>query len=171
MNTDMLIAILLDGIIGKKRPSLARLFAFWNYLLRKISTMSIRKLIREQLEEMIGSDNTIKGVEILNYFPFSELPETRADVDWSNRDVKGWGAVHVPSVQDGDASQGVFGKDDIHEYVSHFNRKFGEEPLFVLNQAAPWYDKVKIVNPSYIEWSNKYKSGKQSFVNQFGSGD
>lgn len=112
--------------------------------------MSIRKIIREQLEDMIGSDNTVKGIDILNHFPFSELPETRDDVDWSNRGIKGWGDVHIPSLDANGLTQ-MFGKDDVIGYVNNFNKKFGEDPIFKLNSSAPWHSKTIIINEPYIQ--------------------
>lgn len=117
--------------------------------------MNIRKLIREQIgnilnEEMPISEPVITGLEVLNHFPFNKLPETRNDVDWSNRGVSNWGDVHVPSL-DGNGLTQMFGKDDVIDYVNQFNKKFGEEPNFKLDASAPWFGKIKVLNEPYIK--------------------
>lgn len=132
--------------------------------------MNIRQYIRESLERMFETESTqdvIKGSDIMNHFPFNVLPETRSDVDWRNRDVKGWGSVQVPSIN-ADAYTSITSKDDIiggeswknpktgfvinnPGFIQEFQKKYGEEPLFVLNPSAVWYDKVKIVNESYVK--------------------
>lgn len=131
--------------------------------------MNIRKIIREMLEQQNGGG--IEGLEILNHYPFNKLPDVRANVDWKNRGVEGWGEVMVPSVGEGDAMSTVFGQDDVINYVNQFEKKFGTAPIFSLNPGAVWFDKVKVINPEFIDWKNNYNTGKQKWVDQYGSGD
>lgn len=113
----------------------------------------------------------IEGLEILNHYPFNKLPDVRANVDWNNRGVQGWGEIKVPSIDNGDALSTVFAQDDVIDYVNKFQSKFGAAPTFSLNPDAVWFDKIKIENPEFIEWRNNYISGKQKWVDQYGSGD
>jgi hypothetical protein len=131
--------------------------------------MNIRKIIREMLEQ--GNLGGIEGMEILNHYPFNELPDIRANVDWNNRGVKGWGEVNLPSLTNGDAQQGVFGQDDVIDYVNKFKEKFGQNPIFSLNPDDAWFNKVKITNPEFLDWRNNYNTNKQKWVDQYGSGD
>lgn len=131
--------------------------------------MNIRNFIREQLEKIVGENSTptkpIKGFEILNYFPFNKLPETRDLVDWSNRGVNGWGDVFVPSLN-GNGMQQILAKDDMvgsepwahpktgnivkdEGYIENFKKKFGDEPIFVMNPSAEWFGKITVINDAY----------------------
>lgn len=142
--------------------------------------MKIRQFIKEQLEIILSENNSlpgkvINGFEILNYFPFNKLPETRDDVNWSNRGVNGWGDVLIPSL-DGNGMEQILAKDDIvgakpwaHPktgnvvqnagYIKNFKNKFGEEPMFILTPSAPWFGKVSVINEPY----NKKRDTIQSF--------
>ena len=129
--------------------------------------MNIRKLIREQIESILNEENplsgpAIKGFEILNHFPFSKLPEARANVNWSNRGVSGWGEVHVPAF-DGNGMSTFFAKDDVMEYMEGFKNKFGEEPLFIINPTAEWYGKIRVINEPYQKAKALYDKAVQSF--------
>lgn len=108
--------------------------------------MKIRKYIRENFQRLFeaeSSNNIIKGLDILNYPPFSELPDTRMQVDWNNR-----GDASLPSIE-GFGRAEIFSKDDIigaepwthpkskqtftySGYVENFKKKYGEEPMFVM---------------------------------------
>ena len=127
---------------------------------------NIRKVIREEFSKVFEQDmGGIKGIDILNHFPFSELPETKKEADWQNG-ISGWGKVYVPSLDTSDGQQQVVSKDDftytefqgpkmMHRfdgYVDIFNKKFGDEPIFAINPDADWHSKVEILNPKFKEW-------------------
>lgn len=136
--------------------------------------MNIRKIVREHLEQIFEAHQDrgpFKGMEILNQYPFSKLPEDRMSVDWKNRGVKGWGEVRVPSVEDVDSMTSVFGKDDVVDYIKRFVKKFNEEPIFSIHPNEVWFNKIKIVNPKFNDWQKEYGAAKQSWINQYGSGD
>jgi hypothetical protein len=124
----------------------------------------------------VENGGEIVGMDIVNHPPFNDLPETRDDVDWNFR-----GNVHIPSVEDGDAMEQVVAKDDItgreltlkdgtskkvDGYIEKFNQRFGEEPTFVLDPTAEWYGRVKIINPKFVEWQDKYTTGKADFLDK-----
>ena len=111
----------------------------------------------------------IIGNEIFNKFPFTDLPETRKEVDWSNRDVKGWGNINVPSISDGDASMTIFSKKDLEDYIENFKNKISEEPIFLLDNDADWFDKVKITNNDFNEWKNNYINAKGETLKKWGT--
>jgi len=128
--------------------------------------MNIRKIIKEELNSVFNEDsNGIVGLDILNHFPFSELPENRLDGDWQ-KGVPGWGKVFIPGLNAVDAEQQVVSKDDftyrevegpkmVHKYdgyIENFKKMFGEEPVFSINPSADWYNKVKIINPKFKQW-------------------
>lgn len=130
--------------------------------------MDIRKVIQEELQGVFEQENMeIKGLDILNHFPFSDLPETRESSDWKNG-VSGWGKVYVPSLNSSDAQQQIVSKKDLvyHEvqgpkmlhkfdgYIDIFKKRFGEEPIFSINSNAPWHSRVEILNPKFQEWIN-----------------
>lgn len=136
--------------------------------------MDIRKIVRESVGKVFESHQNrgpFKGMEILSQYPFSKLPDVRANVNWSKRDVAGWGSVQIPSLSDGDAMSTVFGQDDVIGFVEEFVKKYGEEPVFMLYPNEVWYDKIQVVNPKFIEWRDSYIKGKQAWVDQYGSGD
>jgi hypothetical protein len=147
--------------------------------------MNIRKLIQEELKKVFEQeDREIKGLDILNYFPFSELPETRSGADWQNG-VPGWGTVNVPSLDTSDAQQQIASKQDFvyHEfqgpkmmhkfdgYIDIFKKKFGEEPVFRIHPDAPWYGKVEILNPKFKEWKDRGNDTKASMLAHWGTTD
>jgi hypothetical protein len=148
--------------------------------------MDIRKIIKEQLQKLMeedsplfGSEDAVVGAEILNHFPFNKLPETRAQVDWSNRGVPAWGDVQIPSI-DGNGLTSITSKDDIiggeswshpktghvtHNpgYIALFKQKYGEEPRFLINPTAPWYGKITVLNAPYLKAKDMHDKGVQSF--------
>jgi len=111
----------------------------------------------------------IIGNKIFNEFPFTELPETRKEVDWGNRGVEGWGNINVPSISDGDASMTIFSKKDLKDYIENFKNKFLEEPIFLLDNDADWFDKVKITNNDFNEWKNNYINAKGETLKRWGT--
>lgn len=134
-------------------------------------------------EEESSSDSShILGLNILNYFPFSELPKGKEGADWQ-KGVDGWGKVYLPSLDTADAQMQIVSKDDIigsqyqgpkmlHKfsgYIDSFEKKFGEEPKFVIDPSKPWYSKVEIVNPKFLEWKEEYSKGKQTYLDSVGT--
>ncbi len=109
--------------------------------------MDLRKIIKEEIEKVFDNSNKIVGLDILNHFPFSNLPETAADSNYKTRDVAGWGPVIVPKIGSGDNGQQILSKDDIigtefqgpkimHKfdgYIESFRKKYGEDPIFELH--------------------------------------
>lgn len=145
--------------------------------------MNIRKVIKEEIQKVFEQDSDgIKGLDILNHFPFSDLPDTRDEADWQ-KGVAGWGKVHVPSLDTSDSQEQVVAKDDftyrefqgpkmMHKfdgYIDKFKKKFGEEPVFKINPDAPWYGRVEILNPKFKEWREMGDSAKSSMLTQWGS--
>lgn len=147
--------------------------------------MDIRKVIQEELKQVFEQEvGEIKGLDILNHFPFSDLPDTRREADWQNG-VPGWGKVYIPSIDTSDAMHQVVAKDDftyrefqgpkmMHKfegYIDEFKRKFGEEPVFKIHPDAPWYGRVEILNPKFNEWRDKGNATKASMLAHWGTTD
>jgi hypothetical protein len=147
--------------------------------------MDIRKIIKEELKSIFEQESgEIKGLDILNHFPFSELPDTRDKANWQSG-VPGWGKVYVPSLDTSDAQQQVVAKDDftyrefqgpkmMHKfsgYINDFNKKFGEEPIFSIHPEAPWHSRVEILNPKYKEWKRGSDDTKASMLSHWGTTD
>jgi len=148
--------------------------------------MKLRKFIQEQIGQILSENNfpgkVIKGFEILNYFPFNKLPDTRDMVNWSNRGVNGWGDVYLPAI-DGNGMQQITSKDDVsgHEpwahpktghviqnagYIEDFKKAFGEEPMFMLDPAASWFGKVQVINEPYLQRKDLHNKAVQDFGTQ-----
>mgnify|MGYP003666105188 FL=1 len=102
----------------------------------------------------------IVGFDILNHEPFVNLPETRDEVDWSNR-----GKAKLPSLGEGDASMSILEKETAEEWVKEFISKYGEEPIFNITP------EVKVLNKSFNDWQSNYISGKASELEKFSSKD
>ena len=116
------------------------------------------------------SFNNIVGLDILNYEPFSSLPNTRSEMgDYRNR-VE----LRLPSLETADADITIFSKDDltgyesqgpkmVHKYggyISNFKDKFAEEPVFIeLNQKG-----ARIGNDVYLKWKEQNYDAKASFL-------
>ena len=119
------------------------------------------------IEETLSEDDSeIIGNEILNYEPFVNLPETRDEVDWSNR-----GEAKLPSLKDGDVSMDILEKETVRAWIAAFINEYKEEPIFELNPEGPGYDKVKVLNQSFNDWQSNYISGKASELEKFSSKD
>lgn len=136
--------------------------------------MNIRKLINEELNKIFSKDfDVIKGGDIINHFPFSDLPEKRSGADWKSG-VSGWGKVYVPGLDRADSLLQIPAKEDffyrevqgpkmIHKYsgyISDFKERFGEEPLFKIDSSKK---KVYIVNDEYISWKEESLNNMKSF--------
>jgi hypothetical protein len=145
--------------------------------------MDIRKIIKEEIGKVIkeeSSSQEIVGLDILNHFPFSELSDTR---DVLTRDVEGWGSVQLPTVGGEDSMTQILAKTDItgneyqgpkmvHKfsgYIDAFKSRYGEEPVFILNPSAPWFAKVKVINPSFVERRKEYSDSKGETLKSWGT--
>lgn len=119
--------------------------------------------------------NGIVGLDILNYEPFSNLPQTRGDMgDYTTRME-----LKLPSIETSDASTTIFSKSDltgyefqgpkmIHKisgYISSFKNKFGEEPIFVdLESKGGRFGGAKVANQSYLDWKYQGDEAKRSYL-------
>lgn len=136
--------------------------------------MNIRKIIRESIQGLFEEHKDrgpFTGLDVLGQYPFSKLPDVRANVNWSKRDVPGWGEVKVPSIDSGDAQTGIFSQDDVMHYIADFEKKFGESPMFMIQPNEPWFDKIKVVNSKFLSWREKYTQGKADWLKNFGTTD
>lgn len=131
----------------------------------------------DRIEEEDVNSGGIVGIDILNYEPFSSLPETRQDVDYSNQPK-----VYVPSLNNSGEHINLLSKDDLTGYevtdpktgktfkypgyLANFKSVFGSEPEFELNPDAPWYAKTVILNPEFQEWKEKSTRAKASFLDK-----
>lgn len=163
------------GILVAESLVFNQAFLFLGLFIYKIANiMNLRKIIQESIEQLFEAHKDrgpFKGMEILTQFPFSKLPDVRANVDWGKKDVLGWGAVQIPSLSDGDALSTVFGQDDVINFVQEFIKKYGEEPIFMLHPNEAWYGKIKVINPKFVQWREDYGKSKQAWIDQYGSGD
>jgi hypothetical protein len=150
-----------------------------------MNSMNIRKIIKEELEKVFESEEKgIVGLDILNHFPFSELPEKRVDGSFSNN-IDGWGKIQIPDLgSEGSLTQIVSKEDFInHEfkgpkmthkyegYINKFKRKFNEEPIFKINPNGNWYDKIEIINPKFKEWRSDFYKSKESTLDSWNTAD
>ena len=130
------------------------------------------------IAEQDSMEKTYTGVEILNHPEFSDLPETRSDVDWKNRP-----RVYLPSLDTGDASTQIFSKSDltgyefegpkmmhkIQGYLKDFEATFKETPIFVeVNDEDP-RQSVDIKNPVFQAWKNNYLKAKGTMIDTWRS--
>jgi len=147
-------------------------------LLKKIQQKRSEELSRRKERGELNEveEEGIVGLDILNHFPFNQLPDTRKGADWQ-RGVPGWGKVYLPSIDSNGLTQ-IIAKDDftyrevngpkmVHKfngYIQDFKQKFGEEPIFKITPEADWYDKIQIINPKYLESKGIHDRGVQSWV-------
>lgn len=119
---------------------------------RKNALNALAKGEQEQKleEEGNATPDGIVGLDILNHEPFASLPNTRGEVDWKNR-----GDARVPSLDRGDSSTSIFSKEEVVNYIKQYTNKFGEDPIFELNPTGAWYERVNVINPSFIDWRDK----------------
>lgn len=115
-------------------------------------------------ETEMTEPNGIEGMDILKHEPISNLPDTRAEVDWKNR-----GSVYLSSLDTSDSSTHMLSKEDIVNYIEMFNQKYGEDPIFTLNPNAPWFDKVKIINTTFNKERDRYTDIKAATLKSWGT--
>jgi len=120
-----------------------------------------------KMEEADGAGQEIVGLDILDVYPFSELPDTRAEVDWDNRGVEGWGPVHLPNPDD--TLSGILEKDAVITWLESFKKQFNEDPVFQLNPDGDWYDKVVVTNPAFLERKEKFMQAKGDTLDKWGT--
>ena len=113
------------------------------------------------LGEEDGDNQGIKGMDILNYFPFTELSNSREE--GYTRNVSGWGDVQIPSLN-GEGLTQIPSKQDMVDFIKGFTNNFGEEPVFTLNPSGVWYDKIKVLNPKFLSHQMAAKDAKSAMV-------
>lgn len=116
---------------------------------------------KRPLGEEDGNNQGIKGMDILNYFPFTELSNSREE--GYTRNVSGWGDVQIPSL-DGEGLTQIPSKEDMVRFIKGFSGNFGEEPIFTLNPSGVWYDKIKVINPKFLSHQMAAKDAKSAMV-------
>jgi len=143
--------------------------------LKLKETMNIRKIIREQLEDIVNSgdhdflqsqwedkirkQNGIHGFDIYQWL--IDIPKTRAEVDWNKRPH-----YYFPNLTSGDVTESVFDKEGIVEYVHSFRDKFDELPLFKIEGRN-----VTILNLKFLKWKNDYIEMKSGALKDLGTTD
>lgn len=134
----------------------------------KLAVLDTTRLKEDNAEHLSENESQIIGNEIINYEPFVNLPETRDEVDWSNR-----GKANLPSLEDGDASTSIFEKESVKEWVADFINKYKEEPIFKIIPEVSRYRpiKIEVVNQSFNDWQDNYISGKAKAMEKFSSKD
>lgn len=137
--------------------------------------------------------NGIVGTDILNNYPFSELPETRNDAtsEFHRNGIPGWGKVQIPSISNADSLTTISSKADLigmdwpamkrtHPlkdlpaqkdagYIETFKKVYGEKPVFVINPDEVWYNKVQVINPKFVEKRKKGVETKRGALKDFGT--
>ena len=118
----------------------------------------------------------IDGLDILKVAPFSRLPETRREMgDYTTRME-----LKLPSLDNADAKTIMFSKQDfddhevqgpktVHEfdgYVTIFNKKFGEDPIFVNIVDNGRFGGADIANEKFLEWRNQGIETKKSYMSK-----
>jgi hypothetical protein len=147
-------------------------------LLKKIQQKRSEELSRRKERGELNEveEEGIVGLDILNHFPFNQLPDTRKGADWQ-RGVPGWGKVYLPSIDSNGLTQ-IVAKDDltyrevqgpkmVHKfngYIQDFKQKFGEEPIFKIAPEDNWYDKIQVINPKYLESKEIHSRGVQAWM-------
>ena len=154
---------------------------YWNSMKKSELKEIIRKEVREALNDPFNKaeDELFrmvtgkkpgsmglnkprpKGMEILGQFPFNALPATKEDVDLNNRGVDGWGNIYLPSLSDGDVTVTMFSQDQVKDYVEKFKQEYNEEPVFSIDSTQK---KIRVTNPKFTEWQNKYIQGKAEYL-------
>lgn len=122
------------------------------------------------LNEDVEEGSKIIGKDILNHFPFNELPQTREGVDF-HKGIEGWGKIQVPSLPSSDSMTTMFSVDDVLEYLDDFVKYESEEPIFELNPEGAWFDKIKIVNDTFTEKRKRYSDAKGKALQNYSSLD
>jgi hypothetical protein len=117
----------------------------------------LRQLVREELSKVLnenqfedeinsnfqdkvgfnGPDPSTKNIMKYETLPgYSELPESRKDIDWKNRKN-----ILLPSSFDPNADDQLFSKEDVKEWYKDFVTKFKEAPQFKVEGT-----KIKVLN-------------------------
>lgn len=122
------------------------------------------------LKEDDVNQESVVGIDILNYEPFKSLPDERGE-ESTNR-------VTLPSLDTADARVSMRSKTDfidhevkgpykIHKmagYITMFKSKFGEEPVFTNIQTNGSYIGANISNESFLEWQNRGIENKRNWL-------
>lgn len=149
--------------------------------LYKISKNKLKTSLRGTgesvgLGETEGTENTMTIDQLL---PQLDLPDTRDEVDWDNRQRR----YIIPSVTGGDAGSYIMEKEFftgrefvtrppynkrvvVPGYMEEFKKKFGEDPIFTLDQANR---RIDVVNPKFQEWRQQYSDAKAATLKQWGT--
>lgn len=90
------------------------------------------------------------GTELLNNFPLIELPYYRKDVNWASRGVKNFGDVTLPDVNGNDCRTAIFELEAAVEYIEVFKKLYKEEPVFLVNVDAMWFEKIIVTNECFV---------------------
>lgn len=131
------------------------------------------------VDEIMYEESNVDGVvgmDILNYEPFSNLPDNNTDIT----DYKSRIQLTLPSIQTPDANTTIFSKSDltgsevqgpkmVHKfsgYISDFKNKFGEEPIFIeFNTSSDGKTGgAKIANQTYLDWKTKGDEAKMNYL-------
>ena len=134
----------------------------------KLAVLDTTRLKEDNAEHLSENESKIIGNDIINYEPFVNLPETRDEVDWSNR-----GEAKLPSLKDGDVSMSILEKETVKQWIAAFINEYKEEPIFNILPEVSRYQpiKVEVVNQSFNDWQDNYISGKASELEKFSSKD
>lgn len=121
---------------------------------------SLLKELSGKFNTVIEQENqpvTVKGISnILNTWPFNQLPATRQEVDWKNRGVSGFGNIMLPNYDSIVASKyELLSKAEVEEYLTKFQKTFNEEPILKIGPKQ-----IEILNKSYQ--SKKSDLGKRA---------
>lgn len=126
--------------------------------------MDIRKIIKEQIEnlfnENFATESEIVGGQIISHL--HDLPAVRAEVNWNHPRT----FYQTPSLGNANAELSVFDKAQMAEYISEFERKFGEKPYFKIDGR-----KISISNPNFITWRTEGQNNVQDTLGQWGDRD
>jgi len=134
----------------------------------KLAVLDTTRLKEDNAEHLLENESQIIGNDIINYEPFVNLPETRDEVDWSNR-----GEAKLPSLKDGDVSMSILEKETVKQWIAAFINEYKEEPIFNILPEVSRYQpiKVEVINQSFNDWQDNYISGKASELEKFSSKD
>ena len=127
------------------------------------------------ISEIDGEEsNGVVGLDILNYPPFSNLPETRAETgDYTTRMEP-----TLPSIGTPDANVVIFSKQDFVErefqgpkmmhrvsgYIDLFKEKFGEEPIFINIKDLGRRGSADIANEKFRQWRDGGIASKKAWM-------
>jgi hypothetical protein len=123
--------------------------------------------VKSEGDESMGNQNTVVGMDILNYEPFKSLPDERNEQS-NNR-------VTLPSLDMADARVAMRSKKDFTDYqfqgpykmhnhvgyITQFVKRFNEEPIFTNIQPTG----ADISNEKFLEWKNRGMQHKADWMN------